>query len=98
MMSCIARDVKATLSSDHFGESVVWQGVTITAIFDDEDIEVQNEDGVGEIIHQSVLLADSTDFPGIAEGQTVTAGGNDYTIRYWMDDGTGSIEIFMEKQ
>lgn len=99
MMKCLATDATALFSSNEFGEDAVvrWRGFIVPgAIFDDEDIQVELGEGVGEIVHQSVLTAPSAYFVGIAEGDEIEVRGEQYLAKYWKDDGTGIIEVFLE--
>lgn len=100
-MPCLLTDLTTVFSDDAFGEtlgSVRWRGVVITgAIFDDEDVDVSIGEGVGEIQHQAVLAAPAAQFPGIADGDPVIARGRSFRVKYWKDDGTGVIEIWLEE-
>ena len=100
-MKAIARDMSALLSSSQFGEaagSVTWRGRPIPrCIFDDEDIEVETPDGPATIMHQAVLTGASADFPGIAANDPVVIRGVTYRVDFWKDDGTGQIEIYLER-
>ncbi len=90
-------DLMKILKLEDFAVIVVYKGAMINAIFDNEDVEAQMADGTVRIIPQAVLTARSADFPAIAEGETVAIGSDDFTIRSWMDDGTGMIDIHLEK-
>lgn len=95
-----SRDIGALLASSDFGEAsgdVVYNGSVIDGIFDDEDVEFQLGEGVPEIHHQCVFTGRSADFTCIAEGDVLTIRGTVFIIRNWKDDGTGMIEVFMEK-
>lgn len=100
-MKCIVSDVPNLLSDRYFGEtagSVVWEGASLdNAVFDDEDIEVDSETGMVEILHQSVLIVPSSDVIGIKEGDSISVSSVPYTVKFWKDDGTGMIEIYMER-
>lgn len=80
-----------------FGQSVTWKGVSVNVIFDDEDVEVQLGEGVGHIVAQPMITGKTSDFPGIADGDAVVAGGQSFTVKNWKRDGTGMIEIFLER-
>lgn len=99
--SFLTDDLAALFRVDHFGEepdSVVWEGNPISgAIFDDEDVEVQLGEGHGEIVHRAIVTAASSEFPGIADGDSVVVRGVNYTVANWMDDGSGMIEIHLER-
>ena len=70
----IANDVAHVTGSDVFGESVTWDGNTVTVIFDDEDIEVQLGEGVAQIQNQPMMTGQTSDFSGIADGDAHAAG------------------------
>lgn len=91
----LTTDLASILNTNEFAVTATYGGVTIRGIFDDEDVEVPMGDGTTRIIPQCMFTGRSEDFSGIADGQTLTVSGTDYTIRTWMDDGTGVIEIFM---
>lgn len=100
-MSCLDTDLTSIFAASDFGEavgSVTWRGVAINGcIFDDEDVQVELGEGVGEIVHQSSITAPASSFPGIADGDLMTVRGDAFTVKFWKDDGTGVIEIFMER-
>lgn len=98
--SVFPRDLGALFASSDFGEAdgdIVYKGNSIEGIFDDEDVEFQLGEGVPEIHHQIMVTAKSADFPNIADGDILTIRGNPHIIRNWKDDGTGVIEVFLEK-
>ena len=98
-MPCLTTDLAALFATSGFGEAsgtVLFKGIAVTgAIFDNEDVEVAMPDGTTEIVHQAVLTGDSTQFPNIAETDPVTIRGTTYKVKFWMDDGTGVIEIYL---
>lgn len=96
--SFISDDVAHVTGSDVFGETVTWKGNSVTAIFDDEDIEVEVGEGVAQIIPHAMLIGQTSDFPGIANGDVVVARSVTYHIKNWKRDGSGQIEVFLEKQ
>lgn len=96
--SFIANDVAHVTDSDVFGESVTWRGVSVTAIFDDEDIEVTLGEGVAQIQPQAMLTGQMSDFSGISDGDVVVARSVTYRVVNWKRDGAGQIEVFLEKQ
>lgn len=99
-MPCLTTDLGALFSADAFGEtdgSVEWRGVVISgAIFDDEDVEMSVGDGAAEIAHQAIVTAPSAQFADIAENDPMTVRGRPFRVRFWKDDGTGVIEIYLE--
>lgn len=101
-MNCIATDVKSMLSSRYFGEedgTVTWKGnPVVDVILDDADIEIELDTGGTEIVRQSVLTGASADFLGVADGDVIVASGSTFKVRFWKDDGTGQIDLYLEKQ
>lgn len=97
--SFIKNDLKSTMSPREFGEtSVTWRGIPLTyAIFDDEDVEIETGDGVKEIYNQAILTTLSDHVTGIASGDPIVIDSTPYSVRSWKDDGTGLIEIYLEK-
>lgn len=98
--SFLQDDIDTILDVKTFGVTggCVWKGVSIeNVIFDDEDIEITMGEGVAEIIPQPMLTAKTSDFDGIAEGDAVQVSGETFKIRNWKKDGTGVIEIFLER-
>lgn len=100
MLPCLGTDLDAVFSSNDFGEddgSVYWNGRPIKgAHFDDEDVEIEPSEGMAEIAHQTMLTAPAAQFDGIADDDTIEARGREYTVKFWKDDGTGVIEIYLE--
>lgn len=101
-MSCLETDLRTIFGSSDFGElsgSVTWKGQVIeSGIFDDEDVQIELGEGVGEIAHQASFTGASADFPGIADGDVVTVSGDNFTVKNWIDDGTGVITIMLERK
>lgn len=101
-MPCLTTDLTALFADKDFGEAsgtVLFKGVPVKgAIFDDEDIEVPMPDGTAEIVHQAVLTGPSSKFPNIAENDPVTIRGRTLKVKFWMDDGTGVIEIHLVRK
>jgi len=101
-MRCLDTDLDAVFTSSGFGEAdstVTWKGAPLTGfIFDDEDVQVELGEGVGEIMHQSTLTGPYLQVVGIANDDDVTVGAGTFKVKNWLNDGTGVIEIHMEKQ
>jgi hypothetical protein len=95
----ISSDVDVFFETSGFGHgSVVWNGVTVTrVIFDDEDIEVEAGEGNSQIIPNPMLTGRETDFVGIAVDDPVNIDGELFTVRNWKRDGTGIIEVFLQR-
>ena len=49
-----------------------------------------------EIAHQAIVTAPSAQFADIAENDPMTVRGRPFRVRFWKDDGTGVIEIYLE--
>ena len=75
----------------------LYKGALIIGIFDNEDAEAQMADGTIRIVPQCVFTGRSEDVFGIAEGDEIVIDNVVYSVRYWMDDGTGMIDVYMEK-
>lgn len=94
-------DLTSVFNANDFGENagvVTWKGAAINhVIFDDADVETLDEDNGVILEHQAMLTGRTSDFAGIARGDAVVARSVSYTVRYWKDDGTGVIEIFLQK-
>lgn len=94
----ITGDIDALFVSLEFGEATAtYQGSPVVGIFDDEDIEAQMGEGVTEIIHQPTFTGKSADFSGISDGHTMVIIGETFRVKNWKDDGTGVIEVFLER-
>lgn len=101
-MKCLDTDLDAIFASSDFGEAdgtVTFKGSIIEGvIFDDEDIQIELGEGVGEIANRAALTGPSRLFPDIADGDPVTVGADSYLVKNWIDDGTGVMEVLLEKQ
>ena len=96
--SFLQDDIDTILDVKTFGVTggCVWNGVKIEhVIFDDEDVEVTMGEGVAEIIPQPTLTGKTSDFSGIADGDSVQVLGETFEVKNWKKDGTGVIEIFL---
>jgi hypothetical protein len=97
--SFITDDLDVILGSSDFGEpsgSVVWQGTTVTvAIFDQEDVQAELGEGTGQIVNSLKITGKSSDFDGIADGDSLRVRSVTYTVKHWLDDGEGVIEIYL---
>ena len=86
-----------------FGQSVTYtvQGgsaATITAIFDNQYLEVDTGGEVGFAIQQPRLTCRTSDVVNCTEGDTFVISGTTYKSRVVQDDGTGITLISLEKQ
>lgn len=96
--SFITSDITHMTDSSIFGESdATWKTISVAGIFDDEDVEVQMGEGVGQIVPQPMFTGLTSDFPGIADGDAMVIGGQNFKVKNWKQDGTGQIEIFLER-
>lgn len=101
-MSCLETDLDAVFASSDFGEAdgAVRNGDTanpISGIFDDEDVETQNGEGITVLVPQTTFTCASSKVPGLADGDTLLVRAKLYTIRFWKNDGTGVVEIHLER-
>lgn len=93
-------DLDTIFCERDFGHSggVIWNGVTIEgAIFDDHDVEVQMGEGMIQIISQPMITGPSSAFDGIRREDTMSVGNQSFVVKSTSDDGTGVIEIYLEK-
>lgn len=100
-MSCIESDLGALFASSDFGEAdgAIRNGDAanpISGIFDDEDVESQNGEGLTILVHQVTFTCASSKVPDLVDGDVFVIRNTQYTLRYWKDDGTGEVELFFE--
>lgn len=100
-LSCLETDLGAVFASSDFGEAegAIYDGDSanpIDGIFDDEDVETQNGEGVTILVPQVTFTCASSKIPDPQEGRTLRVRDTDYTLRFWMDDGTGVITLHLE--
>ena len=86
-----------------FGQTVTYtvQGgsaATITAIFDNQFVEVDAGGSVGVAYQQPRLMCRTSDVVNATEGDTFVVSGTTYLSRIVQDDGTGMTMIVLEKQ
>lgn len=101
-MKCLQTDLPTFFAAEDFGEDVgaIWNGDTsnpISGIFDDEDVEAQNGEGVPVLIPHVTFTCAKADIPNLTEGDTLVIRSTLYFVRSWMNDGAGVIEIMLEK-
>jgi hypothetical protein len=99
--SFITGDLNKLLASSDFSEAsgdVLYNGVVVEGIFDDEDVEVGMGEGPTEIVAQPMFTGSSDDFVGIADNDVLTVRGEDFRISNWKDDGTGMIEVYLRRE
>jgi hypothetical protein len=93
----LTTDLDKILKVEELASMALYDSTLVLGVFDNEDIEVQMGDGTIRIINQCLFTAKSEDFPDIAEGEVIVISDVSYAIQSWSDDGTGMIEIQMEK-
>jgi len=86
-----------------FGQTVTYtvQGGSaknITAIFDNQFVEVDTGGEVGFAIQQPRLTCRTSDVSNCTEGDSFVISGTTYLSRIVQDDGTGMTIIVLEKQ
>ena len=93
-------DITAILDTEGFAIQVdsYSAGGTPTVIFDDEEVEVDTGEGVTQIVDQPIVTGKSSDFTSIARDQLLTIAGVVFVIKSWKDDGTGIIEILLNRK
>lgn len=99
--SFLQNDLAQLVASSDFGEaagSATWKGVVVSGIFDDDDVEVQLGEGPTEIVNQPTFMGIASDFSGIADGDVMVIRGSTFTVKNWMEESDGMIEIFLERQ
>lgn len=93
-------DMDVVFSSKDFGVEggCTWNGVVIAdVIFDDMDVEVVIGEGVAEIVKQPMLTGKTSDFPSIRMDDTILVGTETFTVKNFVRDGTGMIEIYLNR-
>jgi hypothetical protein len=93
----LTNDLTKILKTEELASMALYRGALILGVFDNEDAEAQMADGTIRIVPQCVFTGRSEDMTDIAEGQEIVIDKVTYTVRYWMDDGTGMIDVHMEK-
>lgn len=101
-MSCLETDLDTVFASSDFGEAsgAVRNGDTanpISGIFDDEDVESVNGEGVTILVPQVTFTCASSKIPNPTEGDLFLIRSVQYTLRFWKDDGAGMIELHFER-
>lgn len=92
----ITDDLASLLSESDFGVVGTYKGASVPGIFDNGHVEVSSGEGFTKIVRECSFTGRTADFPNIADGDALVIGGVSYSIRQWIDDGTGEIEIIME--
>lgn len=94
--SFVDDDLTACFVSTEFAETVIVNGVSILAVFDDEDVEV-TEDGSNSatILRQPSILCRESLLPNIARNQVVTVRGVNYFVMNWKAEGDGTMTVYL---
>ena len=93
----LTKDLAKILKTEELASTALYKGAVILGVFDNEDAEVQMADGTVRIVPQCIFTGRSEDVVGLAEDDQIVIDDVTYGVRYWMDDGTGMIDIHMEK-
>jgi hypothetical protein len=96
--SFLTNDLTKILKTEELASMALYNGALILGVFDVEDTEATMADGTTRILPQCIFTGRSEDMPDIAEGELVVIDDITYVIRFWMDDGTGMIDVYMERQ
>jgi hypothetical protein len=86
-----------------FGQTVKIRPVsgqkkTVTAIFDNDYIEVDTGGNVGFALLQPRLMCKTSDVAAVTEDATVEIDTVHYKVKVVKPDGTGMTELILEKQ
>lgn len=92
----IQNDTAVLFSTSEFGTAATYKGATVNGIFDEDDKEVVLGDGTVQIVDQPMFTGRTSDFTGIADGDTITINSVAFTIRNWQREGE-VIEILLER-
>lgn len=93
----LTKDLAKILKTEELASMALYKGALILGVFDVEDTEAQMGDGTIRIVPQCIFTGRSEDLPGIAESDEIVIDNVTYAVRFWMDDGTGMIDVHMEK-
>lgn len=89
-------DLSTFFAVSDFGTAATYNGSAVTGIFDDDDVEIQMGEGPTEIISQPTFTGQTTDFPGIADGDVMVIGGETFRIKNWMIEDV-IITVFLTR-
>ena len=93
----LTNDLAKILKTEELASMALYKGALILGVFDVEDTEAQMADGTIRIVPQCIFTGRSEDLTGIAESDEIVIDNVTYAVRFWMDDGTGMIDVHMEK-
>lgn len=77
---------------NEFGLEATWQAQTIKAIFDNA---YQEEFGIARVNPYVTVM--ESQMAGVARGQSITVASVAYVIRNIVPDGTGILQLELEK-
>jgi hypothetical protein len=94
-------DKTAFFSVDELADSVIWtpaggSATTIAGNFDNEYYDAGGPVGIEGSQPKVLTLASLV--PGVADGDAITADGDDYTIVDIRPDGSGFVDLILEAQ
>lgn len=101
VLAAIADDLSDIFSTDDFAVTATFtpsggSAVSVDGIFDDGDVEADGGDGV-VWVHETKFTCTLSLVSGVADGDALVVNSTNYTVRYVKDDGTGVVELFLEK-
>lgn len=95
--SFIQNDLNVMLVSSDFGETgATYNSAPVAGIFDDDDIEATLGEGVSQIIAQPTFTGKTTDFPSIADGDTLVIRGETFKVKNWKREDV-IITLYLER-
>lgn len=102
MLPCIEDDLSIIFSTTDFAETARYtpsgQPVReVSVIFDNGDIAVDDDGYAGRIIKETKVTGRSSDFPNVAQGDTIEVRGVTYYVGPIMNQITGVIEIHLSQ-
>jgi hypothetical protein len=93
-------DLDHVFAEEDFGVAggCTWNGTPVAnVIYDDMDVEVSLGERAAEIVKQPMLTGKTSDFVGIATNDSILVGTETFTVKNWVRDGTGTIEIYLNR-
>lgn len=89
----MTEDLSAFFDTDEFATSATWKGTeSVKVIFDNAYAEGLDVAGTTPI-----CTAKESDFSGAAEGQSLVIGAVTYSIVGVQPDGTGLVQLVLER-
>jgi hypothetical protein len=100
LLDQIEADSPTYFSGDDFGVDLVWQGVTVQCLYDDEYFAVGDE-GVGPVVssNQPVARIHKADLPLLAVNDLIQVNSVIWTVRDIQEDtaNTGDALLILSK-